>query len=1293
MKRHIIFAVVMLFAAVGFAQKDVTAQYITNATLSNGTTGWTNTNFNTPVSGNGTIRINNIDYKSYNTIGFASECYAGWGSLEKTNYSLTQTITLPAGHYTLVNYSFFRYGLNAETDTTKSLAYLKAGSSQVAIKTLGSIIASGYANSQAEGAVAFDSKMYRNALDFTVVTDNTPIEIGLVGTFDLRQSWMIAGKFELIDNDTEATMDAPFDVTGYITNAGFEYRDMSGWTQMPANYLSTQINDQGFKTGLYYAERWQASGALPEGSMSQTIRNLPAGYYKLTANLGGNGTYIDLNGKRANWTSDKDYTVGYVLSENENLTITAGKTAEGTANWIHFDNFRLQFCGDVQEALTTLCGQVSNYQDLLPAAAYSQLQSDVADYNHSYSDVEELLDAISAVQALYENADALLVLVEDLNANIANAQAIDPTHLTTAQQSALSNAISAANSAATASDIEAANTALNDAIAAANTQIANFNTAFDQLENALLRFEKDYNQQVGDGTDYGRLSMSEGAWDDLLAAVNNVTTAMDEPVDYSTFATVAQALNDQLDATDASIRLFKSYQSMIQGCQSLGLTTATYETDTYTENDTKVEEAITALNTLFAEYAATQNSDFSVAGFLGDNLDFSAEPGDYLAGSGFPNLKQISGWTVNYNGLSNGSEWIYVNRNSDDADHNTYLYIRKNWYSSPVTLQALKEAMLPVGSYTLTYWINSNGQNIANNLCYYNLDGTQISLASSDGRWKQVTKSIEVTDEPQPFDLSFGFVTSGSDNAAAQILIDDITLTYNAVSQFQIALNAAREHASSIAAASAIDQWEDYEGHEENFASAIERQRAINILNNAVTIAQNDGNATSLITNADFKGATASISTQGGGGQVIYPSGWTFTRTYNGWNDTNVDTSQGVFNAWAGTITLAELYQTLSDLPNGQYRLTADVKTGEGLTEGNSCLAIYGNPTGGLVGRSPEVTGIKDEFSSYSVDFQVVENNFTIGIRSDKAWYQVKNIQLSYVQTDNATAQRDMIQQDYFWKRGDTDVNLTDSKYEEAVGAVLYPQYVNQVIRVDNAQAITLPTKNIVANGVCEQFEITDGNPLAITNGEFTATNATYTRNMTNAFGTLILPYEADATDDVHFFHLTDASGNTANEEGVLQFTSTSHIDANTPVLMKKMNSDATSITITGTNVTVENTTAAQNDGTTCNGWTAQGYYSEEQIEEYSGLFYIASNKFWAATGTLTVKPFRAFYIHEGEGTVNLMGISINDEANAIKSINDDKSVNTGIYNVSGQLVRRTSNTDGLAPGLYIVNGKKTLIK
>lgn len=400
MKRKLLFAVMTLitgaWALSASAQKDVTSQYITNATLSS-LNGWTNVNFNTPVKGN-------------NTTGYASECYAGWGSLEKTAYSLKQDITLPAGHYTLVNYSFFRYGLNYNTDASKSLAYLVAGSDKVAIKTLGSITAAGYANSQAEGANCFDSKMYRNTLDFTIEADNTTITIGLEGTFDLKQSWIIAGMFELINNDIPATMDAPFDVTGYITNPGFEYRDMSGWTVSPAGYFGTQNNSQGFKVGGYYAQKWQssASGALPEGRMTQTLTSLPAGFYKLIVNLGGSGAYVSLNGKTANWTADADYTVGYVLSENEDLTITAGKTAEGTANWIHFDNFRLQYCGDVAAALTTLLSQVSQYEGSIPAAAYTKLQSDVATYDQDYSDVDELLAAIDAVQALLDAADLLL---------------------------------------------------------------------------------------------------------------------------------------------------------------------------------------------------------------------------------------------------------------------------------------------------------------------------------------------------------------------------------------------------------------------------------------------------------------------------------------------------------------------------------------------------------------------------------------------------------------------------------------------------------------------------------------------------------------------------------------------------------------------------------------------------------------------------------------------------------------------------------------------------------------------
>ena len=344
--RLLTIAVLALFTGLtAFAQRDVTSLYITNATLSDGTNGWTKT-FSKRWETNDPKDAFSESTRGNNTTGFATEAYAGWGDLIQTEYSMKQTITLPAGHYTLVNYSFFRQGDADDPDhNSKSLAYLRAGDKSVLLKTLRSIPASSFANSQKEGANVFDSKMYRHTIDFTINDANTPIEIGVDGVFDEARSWCIVGQFELINNDLPASLEAPFDVTGYITNPGFEYNNMTGWTVEPDGYLGTQGNNQGFKVGGFYAEKWQASGALPDGKMSQTLTNLPQGYYKLTANLGGDGTYVSLNEKTATWTTDKDYELICIIGENDPLTITAGKSG-GSANWIHFDNFKLYFCGE-----------------------------------------------------------------------------------------------------------------------------------------------------------------------------------------------------------------------------------------------------------------------------------------------------------------------------------------------------------------------------------------------------------------------------------------------------------------------------------------------------------------------------------------------------------------------------------------------------------------------------------------------------------------------------------------------------------------------------------------------------------------------------------------------------------------------------------------------------------------------------------------------------------------------------------------------------------------------------------
>ena len=350
-RRHFLLAILWIACAFGtnlYAQRDVTSNYITNPTLEGGTSGWTTSCVKSDDPNAPADAFSN-SVRGNNTEGWASEAYAGWGDLYQTAFSMKQSITLPKGNYTLVNYSFFRQGdINDDEHNNKSLAYLRAGENNILLKTLRSIPAAGYANSQSEGANVFDSKMYRNTIDFTIDENNTTIEIGVDGIFDEARSWCIVGQFELINNDLPASLEAPFDVTGYITNPGFEYRDMTGWTMSPEGYFGTQKNDQSFKVGGWYAEKWQsqASGALPEGSMSQTLTNLPQGYYKLTANLGGNGTYVSLNDQTANWTADKDYELICIIGEGEPLTITAGKTAEGTANWVHFDNFKLYFCGE-----------------------------------------------------------------------------------------------------------------------------------------------------------------------------------------------------------------------------------------------------------------------------------------------------------------------------------------------------------------------------------------------------------------------------------------------------------------------------------------------------------------------------------------------------------------------------------------------------------------------------------------------------------------------------------------------------------------------------------------------------------------------------------------------------------------------------------------------------------------------------------------------------------------------------------------------------------------------------------
>lgn len=64
----------------------------------------------------------------------------------------------------------------------------------------------------------------------------------------------------------------------------------------------------------------------------------------------------------------------------------------------------------------------------------------------------------------------------------------------------------------------------------------------------------------------------------------------------------------------------------------------------------------------------------------------------------------------------------------------------------------------------------------------------------------------------------------------------------------------------------------------------------------------------------------------------------------------------------------------------------------------------------------------------------------------------------------------------------------------------------------------------------------------------------------------------------------------------------------------------------------------------------------------------------------------KVYYVFDEDNTAT--GIeNISDQAVAAKS------VKMGVYNMNGQLVRRGNSTEGLTKGLYIVNGKKVIVK
>ena len=103
------------------------------------------------------------------------------------------------------------------------------------------------------------------------------------------------------------------------------------------------------------------------------------------------------------------------------------------------------------------------------------------------------------------------------------------------------------------------------------------------------------------------------------------------------------------------------------------------------------------------------------------------------------------------------------------------------------------------------------------------------------------------------------------------------------------------------------------------------------------------------------------------------------------------------------------------------------------------------------------------------------------------------------------------------------------------------------------------------------------------------------------------------------------------------------------------------------------------------------------EVEEY--CLFLNGNKFWYSTGTTKMKAYRAYFSFytvlsevDSSAEANIRYV-IADEVTAIEGISVNGEERQGVYTLQGVSLGENVDVDNLPKGVYVVNGKKVIVK
>lgn len=256
----------------------------------------------------------------------------------------------------------------------------------------------------------------------------------------------------------------------------------------------------------------------------------------------------------------------------------------------------------------------------------------------------------------------------------------------------------------------------------------------------------------------------------------------------------------------------------------------------------------------------------------------------------------------------------------------------------------------------------------------------------------------------------------------------------------------------------------------------------------------------------------------------------------------------------------------------------------------------------------------------------------------------------------------------------DVDIN----QFFKNPNTIVYANEAYDHVNVVAEQAFkNANNEDVTALYAAKGLELTDANPFSCPEA-FTAANVKLTRTVREGINSFVLPFYAGAdelgADALATFKEADASK--------VSFTKADHADANVPFIT--VNAAENNVFTFNNNQKYVEATPASFDK------AFKGVYAPQSAK---GLYGITDKgELQKGSEKATINSFHAFY-QAAEGQAAPAKISFEGEATGINNVAAATVANGAVYDLSGRRVAEKLAGASLVKGIYVVNGKKVVVK